>query len=144
MERSLLTFAIPVVATLTYHLSSKWTPASLNVYVALIVSYLGAIAICLIALIVSGGLSEVPGTISKLNWSSAGLAAGIFGIEFGYLLLYRSGVNVSTGMITVEAIVAMLLVPVGLLLFRESLTSGNVLGVVLTCAGLFLMTQKQW
>ncbi len=135
---------VAAFATLIYHLSSKTTPESANLFVVLIASYIGAIVLSIAALFLTRATGEVTPSIAKLNWTTVGLAIGIFGIELGYLLLYRSQMNVSLGMITVEAIVAMLLVPLGLFIFRERLTTGNLLGVVCTCVGLLLLTQKRW
>jgi drug/metabolite transporter (DMT)-like permease len=76
--------------------------------------------------------------IKKLNWVSVKLGIAIVGVEIGYLLAYRAGWQISLGAIVSNVAVAVLLVPIGILLFREKLTTVNYVGIVLCIVGLVM------
>jgi hypothetical protein len=63
----------------------------------------------------------------------------IVGVEMGVLLAYRAGWRVSVGSTVVNAALAVLLIPIGILYFGERLTAGNALGIVLCVGGLLLL-----
>jgi uncharacterized membrane protein len=58
------------------------------------------------------------------------------------LLAYRAGWNISIGSLVVSVAVAILLIPTGLLFYREHLSAANVTGIVLCLAGLVLVMLK--
>jgi multidrug transporter EmrE-like cation transporter len=60
-------------------------------------------------------------------------------LELGFLLAYRAGWNISLAGLVSNTTVAMLLLPVGLVLFRERLSGINAVGVVVALLGLVLM-----
>jgi len=76
------------------------------------------------------------------DWSSIGLAFAIVGLELGYILAYRSQWNISLGPLVANVAVAVLLLPVGLILFREKLSPLNALGVGVCLVGLMMVTSR--
>lgn len=64
----------------------------------------------------------------------------VVGLEYGYVSAYRLGWPVNTTGTMVTVATAVLLVPVGLVAFRENLSALNMLGLLLCCAGLWLVT----
>jgi multidrug transporter EmrE-like cation transporter len=80
--------------------------------------------------------------VRKLNWASVGLGAVIVGLELGFLLAYRAGWNISVASLVANTTVALLLIPVGLLFFKEELSAVNILGIILAIAGLVLVNLK--
>ncbi len=77
-----------------------------------------------------------------VRWPVLALAAGVVLIELGFVLAYRSGDMLQWSGVAVNGASAMLLVPIALLLFRESFSLSRVLGIVLTLAGLALLTRR--
>lgn len=63
------------------------------------------------------------------------------GIEIGFLLTYRVGWRISLGSTAAAAAVAVLLIPVGILVYGERLSAANVAGIVLCIAGLALIVR---
>jgi multidrug transporter EmrE-like cation transporter len=57
-------------------------------------------------------------------------------------MAYRTGWNISTASLVANTTVALLLIPLGLLLYKEHLTPVNILGIVLAIAGLVLVNLK--
>jgi multidrug transporter EmrE-like cation transporter len=80
--------------------------------------------------------------IRHLNWTAIALALAIIGLDLGFILLYRSGFEVSLGALVTQTAAAMLLVMIGVLVFREKLSLANGFGIVLCLAGLWLVNRR--
>jgi hypothetical protein len=134
--------ALTVVSNLIYHLAQKLTPANANPMVSLGVTYLIAMVATVLLLPffpLQGGLAA---SLRQLNWSTVGLAVAVVGLELGFLLAYRAGWNISLAAFFSNSSVGVILIPVGLLLFREKVTPLNALGVMVAIIGLIMMYRK--
>ena len=67
--------------------------------------------------------------LKKLNWASLGLAIAIVGIEFGFLLTYRSGWNLGIAAILVNVVASLILVPVAIFVFKDKISWVNITGI---------------
>jgi uncharacterized membrane protein len=134
--------ALTVLSNVLYHVFQKLIPGNINPLVSLAVTYLIA-AVATVLLIPLFPLQGSLGAeVRKLNWASVGLGAVIVGLELGFLLAYRAGWNISLASLVANTTVALLLVPVGLLFFKEELSAINILGIMLAIAGLVLVNLK--
>lgn len=133
---------LAVLANVLYHIIQKQTPMGANPALTLSMTYLTAAVVCFVAFLVLPGREGLAAELRHLNWTAAALGIAIIGLELGFLLAYRSGWNVSTAAMTANVAVAVLLVPVGMLLFKEHIKPVNALGVVLCVAGLVCMAKK--
>lgn len=137
-----LPVGLTVVANVLYHVFLKVTPASVNPLVSLFVTYLvaaGATAVIYLLFPETGPLADA---VKGLNWASYALGLAIVGLEVGFFLAYRAGWNISLAGLVSSTTVSLLLIPVGLLAFRESLTATNMIGVALCLIGLILVNYK--
>ena len=80
-------------------------------------------------------------SFKDLNWTSIALGFAIVGLEFGYLLAYRAGWNISVGSLVANIILALILIPVSILLYHEGFSMNRVFGAVLCIAGLVLINK---
>jgi multidrug transporter EmrE-like cation transporter len=80
--------------------------------------------------------------VSQLNWTAIALAFAIIGLDLGFILLYRTGFEVSLGALVTQSAAAMSLVAIGVLVFREKLSLANGVGIVLCLAGLWLVNRR--
>src|ERR1700733_14533008 len=108
---------LAVAGSALYHFSLRRTPAGINPFFSLMTSYLIAPAFCLVA-------CALPQTGGQRSFSAIGpwqapVAIGIFGIETGFILWYRSGWPVGTGAILVNAASTVALAALGVLVLRE-------------------------
>jgi uncharacterized membrane protein len=133
---------LAIVATVFYHLIQKVTPANANPGLTLAVTYLTAALLSLGLLPFYPIKDGLAAGVRQLNWTSIGLGIVIVGLEIGFLLAYRAGWNVSAAAVVANVAVAVILMPLGLLLFKEKVTPVNVLGVILCIAGLVLVNRK--
>ena len=66
----------------------------------------------------------------------------IVGLDLGFLLLYRSGFQVSLGALVTQSAAAMVLLVIGAAVFREQLSLANAVGLALCFAGLWLVNRR--
>jgi drug/metabolite transporter (DMT)-like permease len=138
----LVWLSLAIAATVAYHVILKLTPASANPLLSLMLTY-GAVTF-----LFAGVLLLAPGEfawreeVRQLNWTAVALALAIIGLDLGFILLYRSGFEVSLGALVTQTAAAMLLVMIGVLVFREKLSVSHGCGIVLCLAGLWLVNRR--
>src|SRR3954469_18349680 len=128
-----------VCGSLVYHVAAKSVPKTLEPFGALVGVYATALAASLVAY----GLARkgvVPPHVANL-WHPTVAAVGIGAlmIELGFLLTYRAAWPVSIASVMLNGAVAVLLLPIGALFFREAITASRAAGVALCLIGLWLL-----
>ncbi|HEX3012423.1 MAG TPA: EamA family transporter [Syntrophomonadaceae bacterium] len=134
-----LPIALVVISNVFYHLFQKMIPDNVNPVLSLIITYVTAAILCMIILPWCMKDTSLAAEIRKINWTSFALGASIIGLELGFLLAYRAGWNISVGALVANTIVSLLLIPIGLLIFKETLSVPNVVGIILGMGGLILI-----
>jgi uncharacterized membrane protein len=137
-----LAIGLTVVANVLYHIFLKLTPATVNPLLSLMVTYLVAATATAVIYLLYPDKTALTVGLKELNWASYALGLAIVGLEVGFILAYRAGWNISLAGLVSSTTVSMLLIPVGLLLFKESLTAVNMLGIALCLIGLILVNYK--
>ena len=87
--------------------------------------------------------SGITTELKQLNWASVGLAIAVVGIEFGFLLTYRSGWNLGIAAVLVNVIASLILVPVAIYVFKDKISLINVLGILVCLAGLVMLNWRR-
>lgn len=132
---------IIVLSNTFYHICAKSTPSNINTFASLSITYaVGTIASALLYFITQRGGNLIQ-EYHHLNWSSFILGISVVGLEAGFLLMYKAGWNVSTGQIVPSAILAVVLIFVGYLLFHEAITLSKVAGIVICMVGLYFINK---
>lgn len=134
---------LAIFSTVLYHLTQKMTPATANPAVALIVTYLVSLGLTLVLLAFFPPAGGLRAALGQLNWASIGLAFALVGLEVGFLLAYRTGWDIGVAAVFVNVAGAVLLAPLGLVLFRERLSPVNLLGIMVCIVGLVLINWKK-
>jgi uncharacterized membrane protein len=138
-----LAIALTIVSNIFYHIFQKVTPQDANPALALAVSYFVAALLCLALLLLFPLKEGLRNSLGQLNWASIGLAFTLVGLELGFLLAYRAGWSINLAGLASNATVSVLLIPIGLVFFREHLTRTNAVGVALAIVGLILMNWER-
>ena len=87
-------------------------------------------------------LDDGVGQQRRRHLGHARLGGGtIVAIELGFLLAYRAGWKISTAVVTANILVAIALLAVGALAFREPVTPVRLAGIVTCLAGLWLVAR---
>jgi multidrug transporter EmrE-like cation transporter len=140
MQSAWLTLAI--VATVGYHLVLKVTPSGVNPILSLAATY-GVVAVVLwTAYLVTPTAMPLRDGVRLLNWTVLALAAAIILLDIGFLMLYRSGFDVSLGQLVTQSAASLILLGLGVVLFREKLNVANLAGIALCVVGLWLINRK--
>lgn len=138
----LLWLSLAILCTVGYHLVLKLTPAGVNPLLSLMVTYALVTLVFGVILLVAPGGFEWRHELRQLNWTALALAVVIVGLDLGFLYLYRGGFEVSLGALVTQSAAAMLLLVVGVTVFREKLTAANAAGLLLCLAGLWLVNRR--
>jgi drug/metabolite transporter (DMT)-like permease len=125
-----------------YHLLAKVTPAGVNPFVTLSVTYLVAAAACFALSLAAVGAQGFAAAVRQVNWTGWLLGIVIVALEFGSISLYRAGWDISVGSLVTNIALAVCLLVVGLLFFRETLNPKQLLGALLCVGGLVLLNLK--
>lgn len=138
-----LSAALAIIGAVGYQFFLKRVPSGINPIVSVLGIYVAvfALAIVLVPLFPANGgfLSHV----RQLNWIQLALGVSVIFIELGFLLMYRSGWNLSEGNLVTGVVINLVLVALGVLLLGEKLSLVNVAGIVLSIAGVALISYKQ-
>ena len=130
---------IVITANTFYNVCAKSTPQGVNSFASLTITYLIAAAASLIMFFVTGEQKNIWQEFSKANWTSAVLGIAVLALEFGYICIYRAGWKVSTASIIANIALACVLVFVGMLLYKETITLRQIIGMLVCAAGLYLI-----
>jgi drug/metabolite transporter (DMT)-like permease len=130
-----------VLGNVLYHVSQKSIPRSLDPVFSVFVSYATALALSALLL---PFVAERPLRASwgRTTWASFGVGIGAFFIEFAFLYVYRSGWNISLASFVGGAALAVILVPLGYLVYKEKLTAVNFAGLLLCLLGVYLASLR--
>lgn len=130
---------LTVIANIFYHIAQKFTPNKINPFVSLSATYIVAFTISVIMFFLTKKNESLIGEIHKINGASIILGMAIVLLELGFLLAYRYGWNISTASIISTVAVTIVLIPVGLGLFHESISYKKIFGIVLSVFGMIFM-----
>lgn len=132
---------IVICSNTLYHVCSKSTPRDANMFMSLIVTYLVATASSIAFYLFSVQNRGLVLDIKSLNWTSILLGIGVFGIELGFIKMYRAGWNISAASLLTNTAISILLIFIGLIFYREHLSSNQMIGIALCLAGLFFFNR---
>lgn len=139
-----LTIALTIMSSILYHFFLKVTPVNVNPMFSLTITYLTASLVTLIIypFYPTDKAISFINNFKELNWVSYALGIALVGLEVGTLLAYRTGWNISLFNIVASTTVSVLLIPVGLLYFKESLSPTTITGLLFCLIGLILINYK--
>ena len=132
---------IVICSNTLYHVCSKSTPRDANMFMSLIVTYLVATASSIAFYLFSVQNRGLVLDIKSLNWTSILLGIGVFGIELGFIKMYRTGWDISAASLLTNTAISILLIFIGLIFYREHLSSNQMIGIALCLAGLFFFNR---
>lgn len=134
---------LAICSSALYHFVAKSTPANVNFTVSLLVTYAVAFVVTLFTFFFFPVTNGIAAELKQLNWASIGLAVAIVGIEFGFLLTYRSGWNLGIAAVLVNVIASLILVPVAIFVFKDKISWINITGILVCLVGLVMLNWKR-
>ncbi|WP_419783888.1 hypothetical protein [Maridesulfovibrio sp.] len=130
---------VVVASSVIYHLAQKSISGSGSIFGSLAFAYAIAMVFSLAGMFLQTGKIEVTEIVNFRNWPVLLLGLAVFGIEIGVLLTYKAGANVNTLPILVNGVVMACLIPLGALIYREHISLGSVMGILLIGSGVWLL-----
>ncbi|MCK7614947.1 EamA family transporter [Roseibium sediminicola] len=134
--------ALAVVGTIGYHNFIKMIPATIDPIISVIAIYVFVMIISALIFPFFVDRSAIADNIRMVNWTQFGVACAVVCMELGFLLMYRSGWDLSVGNVVTGVAINIVLLGIGFLLFKEALSPINVLGVLLSIVGVALISYR--
>lgn len=133
--------ALIVFSNIIYHICSKSVPKEIDALASLTVTYsVGAIFSAVLYFFMNKG-ENILNEYKKLNFAPFLLGLTIVGLEFGFIYAYKNGWTVSTASIVQSSFLALALIFVGALLYRESISANKIIGIVICLVGLYFINK---
>ena len=130
---------IIVVSNVLYNVCAKSTPSEVNAFAALSVTYLIAAIVSFTAFFITARGKNILTEFGKTNWSTFVLGVVIIGLELGYIIAYRNGWAMNTASVTANITLAVALIAVAAVFYKETITPRQIAGIVLCGGGLVLI-----
>lgn len=134
--------ALVVISNTLYQVCAKSVPDGMNPLASLTVTYLvGAVVSCVMYFILNRNASLLR-EIRLTNWAPIVLGIVIVGLEVGFIYAFRAGWQISMAQTVSSAILAVILIFVGYLLYHEAITWNKIVGIIVCLAGLVLINYR--
>ena len=134
--------ALIVVANTFYQIAAKSVPDKIDPLASVTVTYIVGAAASAIFYFVTNKDADLLAEYSKLNWAPFVMGIAVVGLEAGMIYAYKVGWPVNAASVTQSTILAIVLVFVGFLLFKEPISWNKIAGIAVCLAGLALMNYK--
>ncbi|MGB4440557.1 MAG: EamA family transporter [Sedimentibacter sp.] len=134
--------ALVIVSNVFYQVCAKSVPEGMNPLASLTITYVIGAVVSLVLYYILNKDTNIFHEYSKLNWAPFVLGIVIVGLEVGYIYAYKAGWPVSTAQIVQAAVLAVILIFVGYLLYDEALSWNKIAGIFVCLVGLGLINLK--
>jgi uncharacterized membrane protein len=142
---TMTTFYLPLVVAVTgmlfYHLAQKSIPKGINPFFATMIAYATGILVCAVCAFAFPGNKSLVASVRESNWAVYTMGAAAAAIEVGFLLAYRNGWRLSIAAVATNVAVTVMLVPIGIIIFKDQLSLRNIVGLVFCVLGLALVVR---
>ena len=134
--------ALVVLSNVFYQICAKAVPEGMNPFASLTVTYIVAAVISFVLYYVLGKHTNILQEYKQLNWAPFVLGIVIIGLEVGMIYAYKAGWPISMAQIVQAAVVTVILIFVGHMIYKETITWNKIAGILVCLAGLGLINLK--
>ena len=131
-----------VLGGVLYHVAQKAVPKAVSPFAAIILAYLVGITLCAVAMLCDATGPSFRASLKASSWAVLLLGIAAVMIEVGVLFVYRAGWDISLASVIINIAVAIVLVPIGLFIFKEQLSLRSLVGLVCCLVGLYLLSKR--
>ena len=124
-----------------YHICTKSLPQSINPLASLGITYIIGSILAFSLYFLTSPVKNLATEYGNLNWTPFVLGIAIVGLEFGCICMYKVGWNISIGSLVANIALAIILVFIGIMFYKETLTSEKIIGIILCIGGLILLNK---
>ncbi|MDO5474601.1 MAG: EamA family transporter [Phascolarctobacterium sp.] len=132
---------VVVGANTIYNISTKSTPANVNAFASLAMTYVMAALSSVVLFFLTSDSKNLLAELAKTNWTAYALGIAIIGLEFGYICIYRAGWKIGVASLVANISLACVLLVVGYFFYKEVITLKQLLGMGVCALGLMLIVK---
>ena len=132
---------VVVGANTIYNISTKSTPANVNAFASLAMTYVMAALSSVVLFFLTSDSKNLFAELAKTNWTAYALGIAIIGLEFGYICIYRAGWKIGVASLVANISLACVLLVVGYFFYKEVITLKQLLGMGVCALGLILIVK---
>lgn len=143
MEKRFLYYfpiAFIVLANVLYDISAKSFPEQINAQAGMSFYYVIAAMVSIILFYITSENKNFWKEIKKINKATFTLALGCTGLDFGYVLAFRTGWEISFASLVCNILIAVVLIFVGVIFYHEVINKKHILGIIMCLTGFVLIT----
>lgn len=138
----LLPLLIIVGSNVLYNVATKSTPVELNPFASLVVTYIVGAVFSFALYFVTNTDKSFFTELGYVDWTAIVLGFSLVGLEAGYIYLYRTGWNISVASLVANILLAIVLVFIGLAVYKEHISWQQFCGMAFCLVGLLLIWKK--
>lgn len=131
-----------VISNVVYQICAKGVPKDMDVMASMTVTYLVGAVCSGIMFFIMNRNGNLIHEYNKLNAAPVLLGISVVGLEVGFIYAYKTGWPVSTLSTVQSAFLALALIIVGSLLYKEEISLNKVIGIVICLIGLYFINKK--
>jgi drug/metabolite transporter (DMT)-like permease len=133
-----------VLSNVLYDISAMEFPEEINAQIGMAFYYGIAAIISLILFFLTSENKNFLKELKKVNKATFFLALGCTGLDFGYVLAFRAGWEISFASLICNILIAVSLIFVGVLFYREIINKKHVVGILMCLTGFVLITYNHF
>jgi len=139
-----LPILIIVMSNVAYHLSAKSLPREMDSFFFLSLLYFisGGISLGIYFFKAGTNLGDLYIQVKFINWVPFLFAFGIIGLEFGNILMYRVGWDISVGALVSSILLGLALIVIGYFFYKENISLKQFAGILFCLIGLVLINRN--
>lgn len=132
--------ALMIAANLAYSVTAKVTPADVDTFASVSLTYVVCIVYALLMFFITSSNKNYFKEIKKANWTAPVLGACLVCLEISTILLFRVGWDLSVGLLLAYVLLAVVMVILGRVAYKEKLTKKRLLGIGIALVGVVLVS----
>ena len=141
MLTSLWPILLVIAANTVYHICAKGAPRGIHPFATLTVTYTVAALASALLYYLTSDTKHLLTEVRHLNWTAIALGLAIVALEFGYLQVYRAGWNISMGSLIANIGLALVLLTLGVLFYKEQLSASQLIGFAFCLVGIIFLSK---
>lgn len=138
----IIPIVVIIISNVVYHVTTKNIPKEANSFLSLTITYLTGTIVVFTMYFLTSKSNKILTDIHKLNWTSCVVGLAIIGVEMGFLYMYRLGWDISKGSLITSVSLAILLIIIGALFYKEHIGLFQIMGIAFCIVGLIFVNLK--
>lgn len=116
-------------------------PGSINPLASVGITHITGAVLAFLLYFLTSPVKNLATEYSYLNWTPFVLGLSIVGLEIGNIYMYKVGWNISIGSLVSNIALAVILIIIGVMLYKEVITIEKIIGIALCLGGLILINR---